>query len=73
MSHLVPVAVATDGTLVAAAAVDYVYWDKNTAEFAQRPEFKGKRRVLLVAGVASERAKREFAQKGWTLHTGLRP
>ena len=73
MSHLVPVAVATDGTLVAAAAVDYVYWDKNTAEFAQRREFKGKRRVLLVAGPASATAKEAFAKAGITMRTGMRP
>jgi hypothetical protein len=73
MSHLVPIAVATDGTLVAAAAVDYVYWDKNTAEFAQRREFKGKRRVLLVAGPASATAKEAFAKAGVTMRTGMRP
>jgi len=73
MSTLVPIAVESDGTLVAAAAVDYVYWDKNTAEFAQRREFKGKRRVLLVAGPASATAKEAFAQAGVTMRTGLRP
>jgi len=73
MSHLVPIGVAEDGTLVAAAAVDYVYWDKNTAEFAQRREFKGKRRVLLVAGPASATAKEAFASAGVTMRTGLRP
>jgi len=73
MSNMVPMGVAADGTLVIAAAIDYAYWDKAAAEFAQRKELKGKRRVLLVAGTASERAKMEFAKLGWTLHTGLRP
>ncbi len=73
MSHLVPVGVDRDGTLVAAAAVDYVYWDRNTAEFAQRREFAGKRRVVLVAGPASATAKKAFAQAGITLRPDLRP
>jgi len=73
MSNMVPFGVAADGTLVIAAAIDYAYWDKAAAEFAQRKELKGKRRVLLVSGAASERAKMEFAKVGWTIHTGLRP
>jgi hypothetical protein len=73
MSGLVPVGIAKDETLVIAAAIDYAYWDKAAAEFAQRNELKGKRRVLLVAGIASERAAREFAKAGWTLRPGLRP
>jgi len=72
MSGMVPVGVADDGALVIAAAVDYVYWDKTAAEFAQRKELKGKRRVLLITGTASERAKQEFARVGWTLRAGLR-
>jgi hypothetical protein len=73
MSGIVPVGIAADGTLVIAAAIDYAWWDKAAAEFAQRKELKGKRHVLLVAGIASERAKQEFARKGWTVRTGLRP
>ena len=72
MSGMVPVGVAGDGTLVAAAAIDYAYWDKTAAEFAQRKELKAKRRVLLVAGSASDRAKQEFGKAGWRLRTGLR-
>ena len=73
MSNMVPVGVKEDGTLVAAAAIDYAYWDKAAAEFAQRKELKAKRRVLLVAGIASDRARQEFGKAGWTLRTGLRP
>jgi hypothetical protein len=73
MSGMVPVGIAEDGTLVIAAAIDYAYWDKAAAEFAQRTELKGKRRILLIAGNASDQAKQEFARKGWTVRTGLRP
>ncbi len=73
MSNMVPVGIADDGTLVVAAAIDYAYWDKTAAEFAQRKELKAKHRVLLVAGMASDRAKLEFDKAGWTLHSGLRP
>jgi hypothetical protein len=73
MSNMVPVGTAEDGTRVVAAAIDYAYWDKAAADFAQRKELKGKRKVLLVAGGASVRAKHEFEKAGWTLRTGLRP
>jgi hypothetical protein len=73
MSGIVPVGIADDGTLVVATAIDYAWWDKAASDFAQRKELKGKRRVLLVAGIASERATQEFAKVGWRLRTGLRP
>ncbi len=73
MSEMVPIGIEEDGTLVVAAAVDFVYWDKTAAEFAQRKALKGKRRVLLVAGIASERAKQEFESAGWKFETGQRP
>jgi hypothetical protein len=73
MSGMVPVGVADDGTLVIAAAIDYAWWDNTAAEFAQRKELKGKRRTLLIAGIASDRAKQEFGKAGWMLRSGLRP
>ena len=72
MSGMVPTGIAQDGTLVIAATTDYVYWDKTAAEFMQRKELKGKRRVLLAAGGTSDRAQQEFVKAGWTLRTGLR-
>jgi hypothetical protein len=72
MSGMVPVGIAGDGTLVAAAAIDYAPWDKSAAEFAQRKELKAKRKVLLIAGSASDRATQEFGKAGWTLRSGLR-
>ena len=73
MSEMVPIGIEADGTLVVAAAVDFVYWDKTAAEFAQRKALKGKRRVLLIAGIASDRAKQEFESAGWKFETGQRP
>ncbi len=73
MSGMVPLGVAGDGTLVIAAAIDHAYWDATAAEFGQREELAGKRRVLLVAGTASPRARQELERAGWTLRGGLRP
>ena len=73
MSGMVPVGIADDGTLVIAAAIDYAWWDSTAAEFAQRKELKGKRRILLIAGTASDRARQEFGKAGWVLRSGLRP
>jgi hypothetical protein len=72
MSGMVPLGIAQGGTLVAAAAIDYAYWDKTAAEFAQRKDLKAKRRVLLVAGAESERARQNFEKVGWQLRSGLR-
>jgi hypothetical protein len=72
MSGMVPVGVADDGTLVVAVAIDYAYWDKAAAAFAQRKELQGKRKVLLVAGNTSEQARQEFRKAGWTLRSGIR-
>ncbi len=73
MSNMVPVGILEDGTPVVAAAIDYAYWGKAAAEFSRRNELKGKKRILLVAGMASDRAKLEFDNTRWTLHTRLRP
>ncbi len=73
MSNMVPIGVRDDGKLVISAAVDYVFWDKMASDFTQRKELRGKGNELLVAGSASEMAKREFRKAGFTLHTGLRP
>jgi hypothetical protein len=72
MSGMVPIGFTSDGTLVAAAAIDYAYWDGTAGEFAQRKELRAKRKTLLVAGVASDRATQEFEKAGWTLRTGMR-
>ena len=72
MSNLVPVGVEPDGTLVIAAALDYADWDPAAAEFAQRKDLKGKRRIALVAGQVSRRATQEFEKAGLTLRAGLR-
>ena len=72
MSGMVPLGIADDRTLVAAAAIDYAYWNKPAADFAQRKELKATRRILLVAGSASARARQGFEKAGWSLRSGLR-
>jgi hypothetical protein len=73
MSNLVPVGITADGTLVAAAAVDYAYWNEDAALFAQRKDLGAKKRVLLLAGKASNRAKLELEKAGLSLASGQRP
>ena len=72
MNNLVPSGVTADGAVIAAAAVDYGFWDKDAAAFAQRKEMTATRRTLLVAGNLSPRAKQELEKAGWTIKTGLR-
>jgi hypothetical protein len=73
MSKLVPVGVTADGTAVAGVAIDYAYWDKGAAEFAQRKDAEGKKKVLLIAGAASDLANAELTKAGFTVRTGMRP
>lgn len=72
MSNFVVVGIESDGTRVAAVAIDYAYWDRTASEFVHRERLIGKRRVLLIAGGASNRAKQEFEKAGLTVRTGLR-
>jgi hypothetical protein len=73
MRGIVPVGVAKDGSLVAAAAVDYVYWSEEAAAFANAQELAAGKRVLLLAGGASDRAAAEFSRLGWKVRSGLCP
>ena len=73
MSGMVPLGIAGDGTLVAAAAIDYAYWDKAAAEFAKSKDMKAKRRILLVAGTVSEWATQQFDKADWSVRSELRP
>lgn len=73
MSGMVPFGVTESGAVVAAVAIDYAYWDQAAADFAQRRDFKAKRKVLLVAGNASDAAHRAFDEKGWQVRFAQRP
>ncbi|MCC6869793.1 MAG: hypothetical protein IT522_13320 [Burkholderiales bacterium] len=69
---IVPVARARDGVLVAAVAVDYLYWSEETAAFTSAPELAVPRRILLIDGDASPRAAAELSRGHWTVRRGLR-
>lgn len=73
MSNLVPFGVTEDGTVVVAAAIDYAYWDPAAADFAQRADFKAGRKVLLIAGNASQRAHEAFDARRWQVRIAQRP
>jgi hypothetical protein len=53
---------------VVPAPVDYVAWTEPVLAFAQRNEFKGARRDILVTGLASKRAAEGLRTSGWTVH-----
>lgn len=72
MSSLVPAGVTADGALVAALAIDYGIWDKGAAAFAQRQDFTAPKKILLVAGKISPRARQSIEKAGWEVKTGLR-
>lgn len=73
MHGIVPVGQLKDGMLVAAAAIDYLSWNEESAAFAQAKELGAAKRTLLVAGEASARANEEFSKHGWNVRAGLRP
>lgn len=71
MRGIVPIGATKEGSLVAAAAVDYLYWSEDAAAFAAARELTAPKRVLLVGGQTSGRAASEFSRLHWTLKSGL--
>lgn len=71
MRGIVPIGATKEGSLVAAAAVDYLYWSEDAAAFAAARELAAPKRVLLVGGQTSGRAASEFSRLQWTLKSGL--
>jgi hypothetical protein len=72
MRGIVPIGTTREGSLVAAAAVDYLYWSEEAAAFAAAQELAARKRVLLVGGQSSERAANELSRLHWTFKSGLR-
>ena len=70
---IVPIGKSKDGTVQAAAAVDYLYWNHEADAFAHATETAGSKRVLLAQGQLSARASQEFTRAGWTVRAALRP
>jgi hypothetical protein len=52
---------------VAALSVDYLFWNAAAAELLARPELKSARRVFMVSGRTSLRARQELERAGWEL------
>ena len=77
--NLLPWGVTEDGTVVIPAAVDHVVWTQPVAETARaasllfEAEKEVKRVELRLAGSASDRARRELEDLGWTVTEGVRP
>jgi hypothetical protein len=61
-----PVATTRDGSVVVAAAVDYLPWTARTAKFAGTAPV-APNRVLLSTGPLTVAADRAFKQSGWTV------
>jgi len=72
MHGIVPVGTTGDGSLVASAAVDYLYWNEEAAAFAAAGDLAARKRLLLVGGQVSARASHEFTRARWSLESGLR-
>lgn len=64
---IVPIGQSKSGEVVAAAAVDYLYWNEEAAAFANAPELAAAKRTLLVQGQVSPLAAMEFARAGWRI------
>lgn len=59
------------GALILPAPVDYVSWTERVASFAKNSGFQAApQRTILLVGLMSPRAKKEFAANGWTIQEG---
>ena len=59
------VARTQDGALVVPGPVDYLAWTATIDRFTRRPDLTLPKRVLLLSGQASPRARRELERRGW--------
>jgi hypothetical protein len=73
MSGIVAIGSTAGGELVVATDLDYVWWNAESQEFAERADLAAKRRTLLVSGLASARAVEELGRAHWDVRTALRP
>ena len=55
------------GRVEVPAPVDYVVWTEPVKAFAERKDFKGAERNILVTGIASARAREGLQATGWTV------
>ena len=55
------------GRVEVPAPVDYVVWTEPVKAFAERKDFKGPERNILVTGIASARAREGLQATGWTV------
>jgi len=55
------------GRVAVPAPVDYVVWTEPVKAFAQRKDFKGAQRNILVTGIASARAREGLQATGWAV------
>src|SRR5207249_6578023 len=53
------------GRVEVPAPVDYVVWTEPVKAFAERKDFKGAERNILVTGIASARAREGLQATGW--------
>ncbi len=67
VSGRLPVVIDASGILHIPAPVDYLSWTPEMAEFANREDLANRKPVLLLAGGASDRARRELTTLGWTV------
>ena len=63
-----------DGGLIVPTPVDYLSWTERVARFTTQPAFlEVPQRTILLAGLMSPRAKKEFVANGWTIQEGKEP
>ncbi len=63
------VAQTRDGAIIVPGPVDYLSWTKTIDRFSRRPDLTQPKRVLLLSGEASPRARRELERRAWTVET----
>ena len=66
-----PAALAADGTLIVAAAVDLLIWQEGLMEVVDRPVPAARSRALWLTGQLSARAKTELRRRGFEVREGV--
>ena len=63
------VARTQDGAIIVPGPVDYLSWTKTIDRFTRRPDLTQPKRMLLLSGQASPRARRELERRDWIVET----
>lgn len=60
-------ATSADGKLIIPVPMDWIDWVKPVEDFSRRTDLMGTERLILISGMATQKAKQELTKSGWVV------